>query len=197
MRGPGAKRQRGRGHPLRRTALQVRPNSPDPRRAQAAELLRGRWQGLFADGDASDTGIEVLVTLVDELCTAAPTVMVIDDLQWADNESLIIWDQLAASVDQLPLLLIATCHLHPRRPEAQQLRAAVIRSGGELITLGPMDEADAAALVTAMVGSPPGEALRQLTAQASGNPLYLHELVDALARERALEIGTAAEVSMA
>ena len=137
------------------------------------------------------------MTLVDELCTAAPTVMVIDDLQWADNESLIIWDQLAASVDQLPLLLIATCHLHPRRPEAQQLRAAVIRSGGELITLGPMDEADAAALVTAMVGSPPGEALRQLTAQASGNPLYLHELVDALARERALEIGTAAEVSMA
>jgi len=137
------------------------------------------------------------VTLVDELCTAAPTVMVIDDLQWADNESLIIWDQLAASVDQLPLLLIATCHLHPRRPEAQQLRAAVIRSGGELITLGPMDEADAAALVTAIVGSPPGEALRQLTAQASGNPLYLHELVDALARERALEIGTAAEVSMA
>jgi tetratricopeptide (TPR) repeat protein len=36
-----------------------------------------------------------------------------------------------------------------------------------------------------------------LTAQASGNPLYLHELVDALARERALEIGTAAEVSVA
>ena len=51
--------------------LQVRPNSPDPRRVQASELLRSRRQGLFADGDASDTGIEVLVTLVDELCTAA------------------------------------------------------------------------------------------------------------------------------
>ena len=177
--------------------LQVRPNSPDPRRAQAYELLRSRQQGLFADGDASDTGIEVLVTLVDELCAAAPTVIVIDDLHWADNQSLIVWDQLAASVDQLPLLLLATCQLHPRRPEVQQLRAAVIRRGGHMITLGPIAEEDVTALVTAMVGSPPGDALRQLTGQASGNPLYLRELVDALVRERALEVGAAAEVAVA
>ena len=164
--------------------LQVRSNSPDPRRAHAAGLLHSRRQGLFADGDASDTSIEVLVTLVDELCAAAPTVMVIDDLQWADHESLIVWDQLAASVDQLPLLLIATCQSHPRRPEVRQLRAAVIRRGGEMIALGQMAEADVATLVTTMVGSPPGDTLRQLTAQASGNPLYLRELLDALVRER-------------
>jgi DNA-binding CsgD family transcriptional regulator len=177
--------------------LQVRRNSPDPRRAQASELLRSRRQGLFADRAASDTGIEVLVTLVDELCAAARTVMVVDDLQWADNESLVVWDQLAASVDQLPLLLIATCQLRPHRPEVQQLRTAVTRHGGEMITLGPMAEADMAALVTAIVGSPPGDALRELTAQASGNPLYLRELVEALVREQALEVGTTAEVSVA
>jgi len=49
-----------------------------------------------------------------------------------------------------------------------------------------------------MLGAPPGEALRQLTAQAVGNPLYLRELIDALVRERALEIGPdAAEVATA
>ena len=162
--------------------LQVRRSSPDPRRAHAAELLLSRRQGLFADGDASDTDVEVLLTLVDELCSTASTVMVIDDLQWADNESLIVWDQLAASADQLPLLLIATCQLRPRRPKVQQLRAAVTRRGGERITLEPMAEADVATLVTAIVGSPPGDALRQLTTQASGNPLYLRELVEALIR---------------
>ena len=123
--------------------------------------------------------------------------MVIDDLQWADHESLIVWDQLAASVDQLPLLLIATCQSHPRRPEVRQLRAAVIRRGGEMIALGQMAEADVATLVTTMVGSPPGDTLRQLTAQASGNPLYLRELLDALVRERTLEIGAAAELAPA
>jgi hypothetical protein len=40
--------------------LQVRPGSPDPRRAHAADLFRSLRQGLFANGDASVTGIEVL-----------------------------------------------------------------------------------------------------------------------------------------
>ena len=177
--------------------LQVRPGSPDPRRAHAADLLRSLRQGLFANGDASVVGIELLVGLVDELSAAAPTVIVLDDLQWADDASLIVWHQLAASIGQLRLLLIGTCRPAPRRPEVQELRAAVIRRGGAVVTLGPLTETDVTALVTAMLGSPPGDTLRQLTAQAAGNPLYVHELVDAMVRERALEIGPAAEVSAA
>jgi DNA-binding CsgD family transcriptional regulator/tetratricopeptide (TPR) repeat protein len=183
---------------LMQDCLQVRLSSPDPRRAQAAVLLRSQRQGLFGNGDVSAAGIETLVTLVDELCAAAPTVIVVDDLQWADDASLIVWHQLAASISQLRLLLIATCRPSPRRPEVQQVRAAIARRGGQVITLGPLAEVDVAALVTAMLGSPPGNTLRQLTAQAAGNPLYLRELVEALVRERALEIGpTAAEVSVA
>ena len=176
--------------------LQVRPGSADPRRAHAAGLLRSQRLGLFADGDASVNAVEVLMSLAEELCAAAPTVMVIDDLQWADDASLLVWHQLAASIDQLRLLLIATCRPTPR-PEAQQVRAAVVRRGGAVITLGPLPETDVAALVTAMVGAPPGDALRRLTARAAGNPLYVRELVDALVREQALEIRPIAEVSAA
>jgi len=165
--------------------LQVRLGSPDPRRAHAASLLRSQRLGLFADGDASVSGVEVLMALADELCAATPTVMVIDDLQWADDASLLVWHQLAASIDQLRLLLIATCRSDPRRPEVQQVRASLARRGGAMVTLGPLPEADVASLVTAMLGTPPEDTLRQLTAQAAGNPLYLRELVDALARERA------------
>ena len=135
--------------------LQVRLSSPDPRRAHAASLLRSQRLGLFADGDASVSGVEVLMALADELCAAAPTVMVIDDLQWADDASLLVWHQLAASIDQLRLLLIATCRSDPRRPEVQQVRASLARRGGALVTLGPLPEADVAALVTAMLGTPP------------------------------------------
>jgi DNA-binding CsgD family transcriptional regulator len=177
--------------------LQVRPGSPDPRRAHAAGLLRSQRLGLFSDGDVSVNGVEVLMSLAEELCAAAPTVMVIDDLQWADDASLLIWHQLAASIDQLRLLLIATCRPAPRRPEVQQVRAAVVRRGGAVITLGPLPETDVAALVTAMVGATPGDALRRLTARAAGNPLYVRELVDALVREQALEIRPTAEVSVA
>ena len=117
------------------------------------------------------------MALADELCAAAPTVMVIDDLQWADDASLLVWHQLAASIDQLRLLLIATCRSDPRRPEVQQVRASLARRGGAVVTLGPLPETDVADLVTAMLGAPPEDTLRQLTAQAAGNPLYLRELV--------------------
>ena len=164
--------------------LQVRSSSPDPRRAHAARLLRSQRLGLFADGDASVSSIEVLMALADELCAAAPTVMVIDDLQWADDASLLVWHQLAASIDQLRLLLIATCRSDPHRPQVQQVRASLARRNGAVVALGPLPETDVAALVTAMLGTAPEDTLRQLTAQAAGNPLYLRELVDALARER-------------
>src|SRR5712691_3439164 len=169
--------------------LQVRPGSPDPRRAKAAELLRS--ERLVPAGDASTIGDEVLVTLVDELCAAAPTVLVIDDVQWADAPSLLVWHQLAASITQLRLLLIATCRLSPPRPEVRQVRGAVARRGGQVITLGPLPGTDVAALVTKMLGSSSSyDALGKLTAQAAGNPLYVRELVDALVRERTPAIST-------
>jgi AAA ATPase domain len=155
--------------PLRvmQDCLHVRPSSPDPRRAHAAGLLRKQRLGLFTDGDdASVSGIEILLALADELCAAAPTVLVIDDLQWADDASLLVWHQLAASIDQLRLLLIATCRPAPRRPELQQVRVSLARRGGAVVELGPLPETDVAALVTSMLGAPPSGGLRQLTAQA-------------------------------
>jgi AAA ATPase domain len=122
--------------------LQVRLSSPDPRRAHAASLLRSQRLGLFADGDAAVSSIEVLMALADELCSATPTVMVIDDLQWADDASLLVWHQLAASLDQLRLLLIATCRSDPRRPEVRQVRASLARRGGAVVALGPLPETD-------------------------------------------------------
>jgi DNA-binding CsgD family transcriptional regulator len=186
--------------PLRvmQDCLGIRPGSADPRRARAAAVLRSGQLGLLADGGPPAAGIEELVRLADELCATAPVVMVLDDLQWADDASLIAWYQLAASIDQLRLLLIAMCRPAPRRAEVQELRAAVARRGGALVTLNPLPDTDVAALVTKILGVPPGDALRRLTAQAAGNPLYLRELVDALVREQAVRLESAtAEVPAA
>jgi hypothetical protein len=137
--------------------LQVRLGSPDPRRARAAGRLRSQRLGLFADGDASVSGVEVLMALADELCAAGPTVLVIDDLQWADDASLLVWHQLAASIDQLRLLLIATCRSDPHRRDVQQVRTSLARRGGAVVTLGPLPDTDAATLITAMLGTPSGD----------------------------------------
>jgi predicted ATPase len=71
--------------------------------------------GRLSEGDASANGIEILLTLADELCAAAPTVLAVDDLQWADEASLAVWHELATSISQLRLLLIGTSRPAPRR----------------------------------------------------------------------------------
>jgi hypothetical protein len=177
--------------------LRVRPGSPDPRRARAAEMLSTQQPSLLTGGGGSATGVEVLVTLVDERCAAVPTVLVVDDLQWADEASLAVWHQLAASIGQLRLLLIGICRPTPRRPPVDQVRAGVVRRGGTVITLVPLAEANVADLVTAMVGAPPTDALRRLAGQAAGNPLYVRELIDALLRKQAAQGGPPGELSLA
>jgi hypothetical protein len=170
--------------------LGARSDSPDPRRRHAASLLQDR----VTDGDASANGIEILLMLADELCAAGPTVLVADDLQWADEASLAVWHELAASISQLRLLLIGTSRPAPDRPRVQQIRTAIARGGGHLVRLGPMADPEVTALVTAMVGAAPGEGLRRLAAHAAGNPLYLRELLDGLMREQAVQIRPVADI---
>jgi DNA-binding CsgD family transcriptional regulator len=164
--------------------LQVRPRSPDRRRARIAELLRDGRPGLFSAEDVVHTAVEMLISLVDELCVAAPTVLVVDDLQWADEASLAVWHHLALAVGQLPLLLVGVCRPVPRRREVRVLHAAALGCGGTVISLPALGENDVAALITGVIGKPPGPALTRLAAQAMGNPLYLRELLDALVRDR-------------
>jgi DNA-binding CsgD family transcriptional regulator len=164
--------------------LGVRPHSPDPRRAQIAQLMRDRRPGVFAVDDVVSSTAELLVALVDELCSESPTAIVVDDLQWADDASLVVWHRMAFMVDQLPLLLVGVSRRGSRRDQVRELRAAVRRRRGQVISLQPLGQSDVAALVTGLTGAPPGPGLTRLAEQAMGNPLYLGELIGALARER-------------
>ena len=172
--------------------LQVRQESADPRRVAIAEYLRHHRPSVFAINDVTYTAAEMLLGLVDELCAESPTVMVVDDLHWADEASLTVWHRLTLAVSQLPLLLIGACHPVPRRPEVQELRATVRRRCGTVIPVGPLGETEVDELVTRMVGAPPEGPIVPLLASAMGNPLYLRELIVALGSERILATGSAA-----
>ena len=154
--------------PLRvmQDCLQVRSSSADPRRAHAASLLRGRRLGPLADADASVNGMEVLLSLADELCAAAPTVLVVDDLQWADEASLAVWHQLAASISQLRLLLDRDL-----RRAGSSASCGVERRGDKVEKIGKMAEKDVEDMEKEMEGEKIGDRLRQLTARAAGNSL--------------------------
>jgi len=169
--------------------LGVESRSQDPVRAGIAAMVRGqKSSGLLGSADPVLAVTERLLGLVDELCARGPLILAIDDIQWADEASLVAWRRLTAAVQQLPLVLIAACRPVPRRDEVALARQAVVDARGALISLGPLGPAEVGELVAGLLGGPTGPRLRKLTDQAAGNPLYLREMVDALVREEAVRV---------
>lgn len=164
-------------------ALGVREASEDPRRASIARLLRG--DPAEASGtDVVTAATERLLSLVDELCGAGPVLFVVDDLQWSDPATVLVWSRLARSVQQVPLLLMGTLRPVPQRDDLLALRRMIGQSGR--IWLSGMPESEVLRLVTEAVGGPPGPELTKLASGAAGNPLYLTELCAELVRSERL-----------
>ncbi len=174
--------------------LRVREPSTNPRRETIVRLLRGE---VAADrgADVSAALAEQLLALVAEQCAAQPTILVIDDLQWADQASIALWGRLARSVPQVPLLLVGMMRPVPKRNDLLALRRAV--GDAARLQLSGLCAPAVAELVAALVGGEPDGKLLRLADGAAGNPLYVTELVAALTRSSGVIItgGRAAELT--
>nr|CEL17261.1 putative regulatory protein [Kibdelosporangium sp. MJ126-NF4] len=166
------------------SGLGVELRSADPRRAAVAESLRAGESG----DDPLLTAVELLIDLIDQLCADGPVVLVLDDMQWSDDASLLVWHRLVRLTRQLPLLLVGSARLLPRRAELDQLRSVVSTWGGDLHTLEPLDETGTAELAGRLLGAEPGATLLGLTDSAAGNPAFVREIVNALVRDEAISI---------
>ncbi|MEU4768678.1 AAA family ATPase [Actinosynnema sp. NPDC023794] len=136
-----------------------------------------------ARSESAAVTAERLLARVDDLCAIGPVVLVLDDLQWADEASVAVWRRLAGLVPQLPLLLIGVLRPLPRRDDVAALRKGVTR-----LPLPRLAPADVVELTGRLVGGTPDEALARLAEDAGGNPLYLVELVEALVRGSAIQV---------
>ncbi|MFI6095765.1 BTAD domain-containing putative transcriptional regulator [Lentzea sp. NPDC051213] len=177
--------------------LGVHRSARDPRRTALANALRdeGSTDSGWTFEDSTVAVVEHFVGFVSQLCAEGPLVLVVDDAQWIDEASSLVWRRLAALTHRMPLLLIGVSRFAARRVELERLRRTVRGSRGEVITIDPLPENAAHALLTSLVGAAPSPRLRQVAARAGGNPLYLKETISALVRDRAVQIrGGVAEV---
>jgi DNA-binding CsgD family transcriptional regulator/tetratricopeptide (TPR) repeat protein len=164
--------------------LGVDVRSADGVPGEIARLLRGEGAGQVVPGsDVMMAVAERLLVHVDRLCAASPVVLVIDDLQWADEVSVSVWHRLAAATSQVPLLMVGVARPVPTSGGLAVARRGVLDRGGLVISVRPLPDGEVAELVGGLVGGRPGAGLLRLAGRAGGNPLYLRELVDALVRE--------------
>jgi DNA-binding CsgD family transcriptional regulator len=174
--------------------LRVREPSANARRNTIVRLLRGEV-GADRGTDVPAVLAEQLLALVAEQCATQPTILVIDDLQWADQASVTLWGRLARSTRQVPLLLVGMMRPVPQRDDLLALRRVV--GDAARLQLTALTEAAVTDLVAAMAGGKPDEDLLRLADGAAGNPLYVTELVAALDRGANLTVTETGTVALA
>src|SRR5579863_2541435 len=173
--------------------LRVREPSTHPRRNAIVSLLRGEVT-TDRGTDVSATLAEQLIALVAEHCATQPVILVVDDLQWADQASVTLWGRLARSRRQVPLLVIGMMRPVPQRDDLLALRRIVDDSARLQLTRLP--ESAVTDLVAGLAGGKPDDDLMRLADGAAGNPLYLTELVAALDRGSCLTVTDAGVVEL-
>ena len=113
-----------------------------------------------------------------------PTVVFLDDLQWADHTTLDVLTLLAAHLADLPLLVLCAYRSdelgrdHPlRRMRSDLRRAGRFRE----VVLEPLRPAETTALIARLLGTPPTPDLAALLqAHTGGLPFLVEELVAGL-----------------
>jgi DNA-binding CsgD family transcriptional regulator len=150
--------------------------------ADAGGAGGGGLGGLVLVGDPGLAGTERLLEVVDRLCAVSPVVVVAEDLQWADEASLVVWRRLAGAVGQVPLLVAGSLRPVPGRDDLAGLVRGVAAAGGVVVGLGPLPEGEVAELVAGLAGGRAGRRLAGVLGRAGGNPLYVTELTGALLR---------------
>jgi tetratricopeptide (TPR) repeat protein len=115
-----------------------------------------------------------------------------EDYQWGDAASLEILSHLYELLSERPVLFLSTYRPEPDAPFMSILEAVRERYAEHFleIELQPLPSSDARDLVDALIDedSQPAESLRQvILSRSEGNPLFVEEIVHALAEQSALE----------
>ncbi|MEO8061017.1 MAG: adenylate/guanylate cyclase domain-containing protein [Burkholderiales bacterium] len=125
-----------------------------------------------------DGAIAALATYLQRLAASdgSPVVLLLDDLQWSDDASLDLLEQLRLRTE-LPLTVVLAA-----RPALVERRAGWGQGWErhETLALAPLNAADRRVLLRTLlqrVQDAPAELLAMIDNQAEGNPYYAEELV--------------------
>lgn len=159
------------------------PSSGASRLSEARELPFARPLG-----EATPAGLHILHRALAHLASRAPVLLAVDDLQWADRQSLRWLSTLPQRVDHARIaVLLTVCPGEPCTDPAalDELLAA------SAVELHPADlgaQATAAVLQRALGTVPDASFVAAFTRETGGNPLVANELA-AVLKDRAIVPG--------
>jgi DNA-binding SARP family transcriptional activator/tetratricopeptide (TPR) repeat protein len=155
--------------------------------APALPRLLGRAAPATPDVAAADVArarlFEAAVELLAHATTERPLVLLFEDVHLADDPSLELCSYVARRIATLPVLLVLTRRMAPRRDDVEALLLAALSRGVRTVELDlqPLSRAQVESLVTA-IGALAAPLREQVIAAADGNPLLVIESARAALR---------------
>lgn len=114
-----------------------------------------------------------------------PVCVLLDDIHWADEASLLLFEHIAQRVGGLPLVILGTyrdVELELGRPLARTLDALTRQHLVQRMALKRLDAAGVKAMLAALGGSPPPDGLVDVIfEETEGNPFFVEEVYRHLA----------------
>ncbi|MEX5719010.1 helix-turn-helix transcriptional regulator [Geodermatophilus maliterrae] len=134
-------------------------------------------------GDAMHAAAHGLSWLVSGLAERSPTVLVVDDVQWADRPSLRWLVQLTRQLPDLPVAIVCAVRTGEGPSETDELTELLLAVAGPPVRPRPLGPGAVESLVRDRLPVAGASFARACHAVTSGNPFLLHALVDHLLAE--------------
>ena len=116
-----------------------------------------------------------------------PQVLLLDDLHWADDSTLLLLQHVAQHTSEIPLLIVGTYRdvdLDVTRPFAKMLEAFTRQRLAHKVALRRLPETGVTEMLQALSGqAPPAPLVTAVFAETEGNPFFIEEVFQHLSEE--------------
>lgn len=128
-----------------------------------------------------------IAEFLERAASVRPLVLLLDDIHWADESSLLLAQNIAPKLESLPVLIIGTyrdLELDVNRPLSRVLEDLVRRRLAHRVSLKRFSEEGVRVLLERLGGSAPPEPLvKTIFEETDGNPFFVEEVFRHLAEE--------------
>jgi DNA-binding CsgD family transcriptional regulator len=120
---------------------------------------------------------EAVIRLLRSVCTPGGGLLVLEDLHWADPETVSVVEHLSDHLDRAPVLCLVTVRADEDGPARDLVRRVAARRSAQVVELRRLNEAQVAAMVHACTGGTSAEAMARVVELCDGVPFLAEELL--------------------
>jgi hypothetical protein len=118
-----------------------------------------------------------VLRLLRSVCSPGGGLLALEDLHWADPETVSVVEHLGDHLDRAPVLCVATVRSEEPGPARELVRRVAARRSAQVLELGRLDDAQVAAMIDGCTRGRPGDGVEQVAALCDGVPFLVEELL--------------------